>query len=56
LAEILEHEERDIAIASVPGLINFAEPNTQKSAVAPYFGFAYSPAGSTRTVVRAETY
>ncbi len=45
-------EQSNNAIASIPGVINFAAPNTQKSAVAPYFGFAFTPAGSTRTVVR----
>ncbi len=40
------------AIASVPGVIDFSEPDTQKTALAPYVGFAWSPMGSTRTVVR----
>jgi len=40
-------------IASVPDLIDFDEPDTQKTAVSPYVGFAWSPMGSTKTVVRA---
>jgi hypothetical protein len=40
------------AIASLPGVLDFTQPDTQKTGIAPYVGFAWSPMGSTRTVVR----
>ncbi len=45
-------EQKLNAIADVPGVISFTDPDTQKTAVAPYVGFAWSPMGSTKTVVR----
>ncbi len=39
--------------ASVPGLINFAEPNPAKNDWAPRIGFAYSPGTDGRTSIRA---
>jgi hypothetical protein len=40
------------AAASVPGLINFAEPQPQYKNFAPRIGFAYSPGHSENTVIR----
>ena len=39
--------------ASVPGLINFAEPRAAKNNWGPRVGFAYSPGTSGRTSIRA---
>lgn len=41
------------SVASVPGLISFNEPNTQKTAFAPIVGIAFSPGFVKNTVVRA---
>ena len=41
------------SLASVPGLINFNQPNTQKTAFAPLVGFAWSPGFVKNTVFRA---
>ncbi len=41
------------AAASVPGLINFAEPQAAKNNWGPRVGFAYSPGTSGRTSIRA---
>lgn len=41
------------AAASVPGLIQFRAPESQKTAFAPRVGVAYSPDSASKTVVRA---
>jgi hypothetical protein len=41
------------ALSSVPGLINFGEPQSQKKNFAPRLGFAYSPGTSGKTSIRA---
>ena len=41
------------AISSVPGLIEFREPRSQKTNFAPRIGLAYSPGASGRTSIRA---
>ena len=41
------------AISSVPGLIDFREPRSQKANFAPRIGLAYSPGASGRTSIRA---
>ena len=41
------------AISSVPGLIDFREPRSQKTNFAPRIGLAYSPGTSGRTSIRA---
>ena len=40
------------AISSVPGVINFGNPATDKNNIAPRIGFAYDPTGSGRTAIR----
>jgi hypothetical protein len=41
------------ALASVPGLIDFKTPQTQKNAIAPRVGLAYTPGANQNTVIRA---
>ena len=41
------------AIASVPGLITFGQPQPQKNAIMPRIGVAYSPGTSGKTSIRA---
>ena len=41
------------AISSVPGVLAFGEPKSQKSNFAPRLGLAYSPGGAAKTVYRA---
>jgi carboxypeptidase family protein len=41
------------AISSVPGLLEFREPNASNKAFAPRIGFAYSPGTSGNTSIRA---
>jgi hypothetical protein len=41
------------AIASVPGLVNFAEPTAAKNNWAPRIGIAYSPGSDGKTSIRA---
>lgn len=41
------------AVASVPGLLTFHAPTADPLGIAPRVGLAWSPAGSTNTVVRA---
>ncbi len=41
------------AIASVPGLITFAAPKASKNGWGPRIGLAYTPGGSSNTVIRA---
>ncbi|HEY3457824.1 MAG TPA: carboxypeptidase regulatory-like domain-containing protein [Bryobacteraceae bacterium] len=41
------------AIANVPGLITFGTPKTQKNAITPRVGLAYTPGSSQNTVIRA---
>jgi len=41
------------AISNVPGVINFASPNTDTNNFAPRIGFAYDPTGSGKTAIRA---
>lgn len=41
------------SIASVPGLVNFAEPSAAKNNWAPRIGFAYSPGNDGKTSIRA---
>ncbi|HTX40158.1 MAG TPA: carboxypeptidase regulatory-like domain-containing protein [Bryobacteraceae bacterium] len=41
------------AVSSVPGLINFGEPQAQKKNFMPRVGLAYSPGESGRTSIRA---
>ena len=40
------------AISSVPGLITFGNPKTDKNNFAPRFGFSYDPTGSGKTAIR----
>jgi hypothetical protein len=39
-------------ISNVPGLINFASPNTDTNNFGPRFGFAYDPTGGGKTAIR----
>ncbi len=41
------------SVASVPGLITFGAPQTQKNNIMPRIGFAYSPGTSGKTSIRA---
>jgi hypothetical protein len=41
------------AISSVPGVINFGIPKTDKNNIAPRIGFAFDPTGSGKTAIRA---
>lgn len=41
------------ALSSVPGLIDFRTPQTQKNAIAPRVGLAYAPGSDQNTVIRA---
>lgn len=41
------------AISSVPGVLTFGEPKSQKTNFAPRLGLAYSPGGAGKTVYRA---
>src|SRR6267378_943443 len=41
------------AISSVPGVITFAKPGTDKNNVAPRIGVAFDPTGSGKTAIRA---
>src|SRR5205085_4000250 len=41
------------AISSVPGVVNFGVPKTDKNDIAPRVGFAWDPTGSGKTAVRA---
>jgi hypothetical protein len=40
------------AISSVPNVINFGVPKTDKNNIGPRIGFAYDPTGSGRTAIR----
>ena len=48
-----ERLQTENAIANVPGLITFGEPQPQKNAIMPRIGIAYSPGTSGRTSIRA---
>ena len=48
-----ERLQTENAIADVPGLITFGEPQPQKNAITPRIGIAYSPGTSGRTSIRA---
>ena len=48
-----ERSQKLNALASVPGLVTFAEPRAQKTAFAPRIGVAWSPGTSGTTSIRA---
>jgi hypothetical protein len=48
-----ERLQTENAIADVPGLITFGEPQPQKNAIMPRIGIAYSPGTSGKTSIRA---
>src|ERR1700733_4445329 len=48
-----ERLQTENAIANVPGLITFGEPQPQKNAIMPRLGIAYSPGTSGKTSIRA---
>ena len=48
-----ERLQTENAIANVPGLITFGEPQPQKNAIMPRIGIAYSPGTSGKTSIRA---
>ena len=48
-----ERLQTENAIANVPGLITFGEPQPQKNAFMPRIGIAYSPGTSGKTSIRA---
>jgi Carboxypeptidase regulatory-like domain len=48
-----ERLQTENAIANVPGVITFGEPQPQKNAIMPRIGVAYSPGQSGKTSIRA---
>ena len=48
-----ERLQTENAIANVPGLITFGQPQPQKNAIMPRVGIAYSPGSSGKTSIRA---
>ncbi len=48
-----ERLQTENAIANVPGLITFGEPQPQKNAIMPRIGIAYSPGKEGKTSIRA---